>query len=86
MKTNQWVFIDVETSRAHLPNIILSSVVGGCGGTVEPGGCGVEGYVPLDLPPLPNIPAVASLSLLLNCLDSIGSGSLPIVPAKKRTK
>lgn len=60
-------------------------MVGGCGGTVDPGGCGVDGYAVsfcFPLPPLPNIPAVASLSLLLNCLDSIGSGSLPIVPAK----
>lgn len=60
----------------------FSSVVGGCGGRVEPGGCGVAGYVSfcLDVLPLPKKPAVANLSLLL--LDSISSGSLPIVPAK----
>lgn len=60
----------------------FSSVVGGCGGTVEPGGCDVAGYESfcLDVLPLPKKPAVASLSLLL--LDSISSGSLPIVPAK----
>lgn len=65
---------------------MFSSVVGGCGGTVEPGGCGVDGYAVsffLPLLPPPNIPAVANLSSLLNCLDSIGSGSLPIVPAKR---
>lgn len=66
---------------------MFSSVVGGCGGTEDPGGCGVDGYdvsFCFALLPLPNTPAVASLSLLLNCLDSIGSGSLPIVPAIPR--
>lgn len=60
---------------------MFSSVVGGCGGTVDPGGCGVAGYVSFSfalLPP-PKNPAVANLSLLL--LDSMSSGSLPSVPA-----
>lgn len=71
--------------KKNSPKIIFSSVVGGCGATVDPGGCGVNGYVVsfvLSLFPAPNTPAVANLSLLLNCLDSIGSGSLPTVPAE----
>lgn len=62
-----------------------SSVVGGCGGTVDPGGWGVDEYCVafcLRLLPVPNMPAeFIWFSLSLNCRDSMGSGSLPMTPA-----
>lgn len=75
---------------------MFSSVVGGTGGTVDPGGDIVEGYSvevvlfcgrgrELSGDPEPNTPAVAIWLSLANCRDSTGVGlSLKILPDPAR--